>query len=96
MPSQENQQFLGIEDIPDLQKGPAKYMWRGKATWGLVILAATAGIVFVSMSHFDVAAKPDLTRTQAPLIESPVSSVAYFPSQYVNQAKEIEPPPPTF
>ena len=96
MPSQEKQRFTVIERVSNLRKSLVTHGAPRKTLWGVVVLAATIGMWFFSQSHFDVAAKPSWTRTQVPLIESQVPSVVYFPSQYVNQAKEDEPQPPTF
>ena len=58
----------------------------------LVALIGSGGAFFVLS---DGSASGERLSVSAPAQDN-ATAVPYFPSQYVNQAKEIEPQPPTF
>ena len=90
------QRFSLIESAFEVQVPAITSSSAQKSLWNLALLVAMIGVGLLSFLHDDVAAKARVAKTQLVLGGSAVTNVPYFPSQYMNQAREIEPVPPTF
>ena len=81
----------GIADVQQHADRAFRQFAFGLAVYFVIALGTMTWLV-VSSSALDVSAASDVMAQPAPT----ELQVPYFPSLYVNQATDVEPPPPTF
>jgi len=59
-------------------------------------VAAASAVIALAMSAWVVRESPHASAGHSAAAQQTVPQVEYFPSRYVNQAKEVEEQPPSF
>ena len=59
-------------------------------------VAAASAVIALAMSSWVVRESPHASTGDPAAAQAPAPQVEYFPSRYVNQAKQVEEQPPSF